>query len=139
MSDGQQQQALVDRPDVTVMFVATGDDQPSITRAWAELEETVGSLRGRRFYGVFDPIRREYRACVERRPDDDPEALGLELGTLPGGRYARERLQGEPPAVYALIAPTFERLARRPDCDHQRPSVEFYRRRDVIELLQPVL
>lgn len=78
MSDGQQQ-ALVDRPDVPVMFVATGDDQPSITRAGAELEETIGSLSRRRFYGVFDPIRREYRACVERRRDDDPGALGLDL------------------------------------------------------------
>ena len=138
MSDGPHE-TLVDRPDVPVMFVATGDDQPAITRAWAELEDTVGSLRGRKFYGVFDPVRREYHACVERRPGDDPEAVGLELGTLPGGRYARERLRGEPPPVYALIAPTFERLAQRPDCDRQRPSPEFYRRRDVIDLLQPVI
>jgi hypothetical protein len=138
MSDGQQQ-TVVERPDVPVMFVAAEADQPSITRAWTELEETVGSLRGRRFYGVLDPIQREYRACVERRADDDPEALGLELGTLPGGRYVRERVHGDPPAVYGLIAPTFRRLAQRPDCDHQRPSVEFYRRHDIIELLQPVL
>ena len=84
MSDGPQE-TLVDRPDVPVMFVATGDDQPGITRARAELEDTVGSLRGRKFYGVFDPVRREYHAYVERRPGDDPEAVGLELGTLPGG------------------------------------------------------
>lgn len=121
------------------MFVRTADDQPSITRAWAELEESVGSLRGRKFYGLFDPLSREYRACVERRLADDPGVLGLEPGALPGGRYARERLHGEPPAVYALIAPTFQRLAQRPDCDHQRPSLEFYRRRDAIDLLQPVV
>jgi hypothetical protein len=135
----KQWQTLVEYPEVPVMFVRAEDDQPSITRAWAELEDVVGSLRGRKFYGVFDPVSREYRACVARRLGDDPEALGLEAGTLSGGRYVRERIQGEPPAVYALIAPTFERLARRPDCDHQRPSVEFYRRRDVIDLLQPVL
>lgn len=50
----EQQQTLVERHDVPVMFVRTEDDQPSITRAWAELEEVVGSLRGRKFYGVFD-------------------------------------------------------------------------------------
>ncbi|MGN6168788.1 MAG: hypothetical protein ACTHQQ_11555, partial [Solirubrobacteraceae bacterium] len=135
----EQQQALVERPEVPVMFMRTEDDQPSITRAWAELEEAVGSLRGRKFYGVFDPVSREYRACVERRVDDDFEALGLELAAVAGGRYVRARLHGEPPDVYALIAPAFERLAQRPDCDHQRPSVEFYRRRDVIDLLQPVV
>jgi len=48
------------------------------------------------------------------------------------------RLRGEPPAVYALIAPAFEILVRRPDCDPGRPGVEFYRRHDVIDLLQPL-
>lgn len=135
---GELQQTLVERVEVAVMFVRATDDQPSITRAWAELEAAIGSLRGRKFYGLFDPTSREYRACVKRRSGDDPEAIGLEPGELPGGRYARERLQGEPPAVYSLIAPAFERLAQRPDCDRRRPSVEFYRRRDIIDLLQPV-
>lgn len=72
------------------------------------------------------------------REGDDPDALGLEPGTLPGGRYARLRLEGEPPAVYARIRPESERLALRPDADHQAPSIEFYRRRDVIDLLQPL-
>ncbi len=121
------------------MFKRADDRQQSITRAWAELEQALGSLRGRRFYGVLDPESREYRACVERRRGDDPQRLELELGTLPGGRYVRERLYGEPPAVYALIAPAFERLAQRADSDRGRPSIEFYRRRDAIDLLQPVV
>ena len=37
-----------------------------------------------------------------------------------------------------LIAPTFERLAKQADPDPNRPSIEFYRRRDVIDLLLPV-
>ena len=121
------------------MFKRADDEQPAITRAWAELEEALGSLRGRKFYGVFDPMSREYRACVELGDGDDPEGLELEVGALPGGRYARERLHGEPPSVYALIAPIFESLAQRPDCDPKRPSIEFYRRHDVIDLLQPVV
>jgi hypothetical protein len=129
---------LVERHEVAVMFKRVADEQAAITRGWAEVEEAVGSLRGRRFYGVFDGGMHEYRVCVQRRDDDEPAAFGLEAGTLPGGRYAQVRLHGEPPALYELIAPTFERLAQRPDHDPSRPGIEFYRRRDVINLLLPV-
>lgn len=134
----EESQPVVERVDVAVMFKRATDDQAAITRAWAELEETVGSLRGRKFYGVFDPRSNEYRACVELHDGDDPPGLGLELGTLRGGRYARLRLKGEPPEVYARILPESQRLARRPDADRDSPSIEFYRRRDVIDLLQPL-
>lgn len=77
-------------------------------------------------------------ADVQFREGDESAALGLEVGTLPGGRYACVRLQGEPPGVYALIAPTFEKLAERADRDPSRPGIEFYRRRDLIDLLLPV-
>lgn len=127
---------LVERDDVPVMFKRVADEQTAISRGWAEVEEAVGSLRGRKFYGVFDGG--EYRVCVQLREEDEPAGLGLETGTLPGGRYAQVRLQGEPPAVYERIAPAFERLARRPDRDPSRPGLEFYRRRDVIDLLLPV-
>jgi len=130
---------LVERPAVEVMFTrAAADAQPEITRAWTELEDRVGSLRGRKFYGTFDPRTEEYRACVQVREGDDAGALGLELGTLPGGRFARVRLRGEPPDVYRMILPSFQALARRAVGDDTRPSLEFYRRHDVIELLLPV-
>lgn len=129
---------VVERDEVRVMFRRTADEQAAITRAWSELEDAVGSLRGRKFYGTLDPATREYRACVQWREGDDAAALELEEGTLPGGRYARERLEGEPPAVYGLIQPTLERLATRPDRDAARPEIELYRRRDVIDLLLPV-
>jgi hypothetical protein len=48
------------------------------------------------------------------------------------------RLTGEPPEIYRYIAPTFERLAQRPDRDRSRPGIEFYRRRNTIDLLLPV-
>jgi hypothetical protein len=136
---GESALPIVERSDVPVLFKRCTDEQAAITRAWADLEQAVGTLRGRKFYGVFDPVSHEYRACAELREGDDPRRLGLELGALAGGRYARVRLTGDPPAVYALIAPAMERLARRPDSDPGRPSVEFYRRRDVIDLLQPVV
>jgi hypothetical protein len=132
-------ETLVDRDEVTVMFKRVADEQEAIELGWAALEEAVGTLRGRRFFGAFDPAVSEYRVCVQTREGDDPAGLGLEVGTLPGGRYLRVRLNGEPPAVYGLIAPTFEALAKRVESDPSRPSIEFYRRRDVIDLFLPVL
>ena len=129
---------VVERNETVVMFKRVADEQAAITKGWRDLESTVGPLRGRKFFGVFDDAKHEYRACVERRDGDDPAALGLETGTLPGGRYARRRLRGEPPAIYAQIAPAFDQLARRPDRDDTRPGIEFYRSRDVIDLLLPV-
>jgi hypothetical protein len=129
---------IVERDAVRVMFRRTTDEQEAITRTWAEVEAAVGSLRGRKFYGVFDLESNEYRVCVQWRDGDDARTLGLEDGSLPGGRYARERLAGAPPAVYGLIQPTFQRLAERPDRDPSRPEIEFYRRHDLIDLLLPV-
>lgn len=121
----EQRATAVERDEVAVMFKRVADEQTAISRGWVELEEALGSLRGRKFYGAFDQRSREYRVCVQRRECDEPAALGLEVGTLPGGRYARVRLQGEPPAIYELIAPAFETLAKRADHDDTRPALSF--------------
>jgi hypothetical protein len=132
------EETLVERDEVRVMFMRVADDPAAISHGWVELEDAIGSLRGRRFYGAFDAEAREYRVCVEIHESDEPDKLGLEFGTLPGGQYVRVRLRGEPPAVYESIAPTFERLANRSDADPSRPGIEFYRRRDEIDLLLPI-
>jgi hypothetical protein len=131
-----EEQVLIERDVVPVMFKRVADEQDPIERGMAEVEQAVG-LHGRKYFGAFDNDG-EYRVCVQLRDGDDPEALGLEVGTLPGGLYARVRLSGEPPEIYRQIAPAFERLAQRPDRDRSRPGIEFYRRRDVIDLLLPV-
>jgi hypothetical protein len=128
---------LVDRAEVSVMFKRVADEPASISRGMADVENAVG-LRGRKYYGAFDADGSGYRVCVELQEGDDPEALGLEVGMLPGGRYARVRLRGEPSAVYALIGPAFSRLAERSDRDRSRPGIEFYRSRTVIDLLLPI-
>jgi hypothetical protein len=130
------QQVVVERAETPVMFKRVADEITAIGRGMEEVEAAVG-VRGRKYYGAFDD-KGEYRICVQLRDGDDPQALGLEVGNLPGGRYARERLTGEPPEIYELIGPTFERLSERPDRDPSRPGIEFYRRRDVIDLLLPV-
>ena len=119
------------------MFLRTADEVEEIRRGWERLETVVG-LRGRKFFGAFYPSTGEYRVCVQAREGDDPGALGLETGTLPGGRYLRARLRGEPPEVYERIGPTFDVLAKAARPDETRPSIEFYRHRDEIDLLLPV-
>jgi hypothetical protein len=119
------------------MFKRVADEVSAIRRGMHEVEAAVG-LRGRAYYGAFDN-EGEYRVCVQLREQDNPQALGLEVGSLPGGRYARQRLMGEPPELYDLIGPTFEQLSERPDRDSSRPGIEFYRRRDVIDLLLPIV
>jgi hypothetical protein len=129
---------IVVREPVEVMLVRVADELPEIQRAWAEFETAVG-LRGRKFYGAFDPATTTYSVCAVLRPGDEPAALGAERGTLPGGRYARIRLHGEPPEVYEQIGPTAEQLALRSDADPTRPTLEYYRRHDVIDVLVPVV
>ena len=130
-------QVVVERTDTPVMFKRVADEVTAIGRGMQEVEDAVG-LRGRKYFGAFKNDG-EYLICVQLRDGDDPLALGLEVGSLPGGLYARERLTGEPPKIYELIGPTFERLSSRSDRDPSRPGIEFYRRRDVIDLLLPVV
>ena len=120
------------------MLVRVADELPEIQRAWAEFEIAVG-LRGRKFYGAFDPATDTYSVCAVLRAGDDPAAFGAERGTLPGGRYACVRLHGKPPEVYEQIGPTAQRLAQRRDADSTRPTLEYYRRDDVIDVLVPVV
>ena len=126
----------IEREEISVQFVRVPDGIEHIRRAWSELEAVV-ALRGRHFYGAFDPIADDYRACVEVRDGDEP-VPGLESGRLPGGRFLRARLHGDPPGVYERIGPTFEELTRHTKPDETRPSLEHYRRRDEIDLLLPI-
>ena len=130
---------LVRRDEVPVLYVGATDEVADIRRAWEQLETTIGSLRGRKFVGVFDPEASAYRACVERQDTDDSTASGLVEGTAPGGLYLRTRLKGEPPEIYDRIGSTFDELRRIVEPEPGRSSLELYRRRDVIDLLLPVI
>jgi hypothetical protein len=87
------------RDEIQVMFLRSPDDPAVFGALWQRLEALVG-LRGRKYFGAFNASAHEYHVCVQMKQGDDPDALGLESGTLPGGRYLRARLRGEPPAVY---------------------------------------
>jgi hypothetical protein len=128
---------LVERNEVAVIYRPCDDNPEAMGPAWEELEAAVG-LRGRKFFGTFDRSTGEYRVCAELADHDDPETLGLQVATLPGGWYLRLRLEGEPPGIFERIGPSFDTLTSQADADSTRPSIEFYRRRNVIDLLLPV-
>jgi hypothetical protein len=128
---------VVVRNEVRVMFMRMGTSTDEIRRGWDRMERLVGT-RGRKFYGALDQPTGEYWVCVEMKDGDDAEALGLESGILPGGRYLRAKLRGEPPDVYERIGPTFNAIERSVTPDPTRPEIEFYRQRDEIELLVPI-
>ncbi len=107
-------------------------------RVFNELESRLETLRGRRFFGVFEPQSSEYLACVQTKDGDDARALGLGQTLIPGGAYLRTTITGQPPAVYAQIGPTFEELEKHERSDPNRPLIEFHRRYNEIDLLVPV-
>lgn len=129
----------VSAEDIAVMCVREYGPPPVAgPRAFERLERALPSLRGRRFYGLFDPLTGEYRACVALQPGDDPEAAGCARAVIPGGTYLRARLRGELDQTTQRISEMFAAMAATATPDHSRPAVEFYRRRDEIELLFPV-
>ena len=87
--------------------------------------------------GIAVHFADDYRACVEVR-EGDPVVPGLESGALPGGRYLRARLRGDPPGIYQQIKPTFDALVAQHAPDDARPSLEHYRGHDEIDLLLPI-
>jgi hypothetical protein len=127
----------VQRLDVTVMQRSTVDDLTHIQQLWPSFERLVG-LRGRKMYAQADERRNTYTVCTPVKEDDLPDQLGLQLGTLPGGWYLRGRLVGEPPQIYGHIADGMAELRATTATDDTRPLVEFYRRRDQIELWLPI-
>ena len=126
----------VRREPVDMMFLEVADTQTGITEGWQRLEGLLGDLRGRRFFGTVHTHR--YCVCVQQRDEDHPAQLGLASGRIPGGRYLRLRLRGDPPALYQNIAPAVGRLEAASPRDGTRPIIEHYRRRDETDVLMPV-
>jgi hypothetical protein len=125
------------RHEVRVMLARTRDELPAIQDLWPRFERLVG-LRGRKMFALVDEPAGEYATCTPILENDDPDRLGLEIGVLAGGAYLRVRLLGEPPQLYNRIAPAMSALATTADADTSRPSVEYYRRYNQIELWLPV-
>jgi len=121
-----------ERSEVPVLFVRAEGGPAGSAAAFEDLEGRLPTLRGRKFLATCRGG--EYRACVKTREEDDPEAMGLETGVIPGGLYARRRLEGGP----ENIAATFDAMAEEHPQDTSRPCIELYRRHDEVILFLPI-
>jgi hypothetical protein len=103
------------------------------------LESKLPTLKGRKFYGTFQftPNGEEYYACVVRIDSDDPEKMGLETGVIPSGWYARRKLNDWQQNLSRLPS-LFQEMARSHDTDPSRPSLEYYRSQEEMQLFLPV-
>src|SRR5262245_29710582 len=105
--------------DVQVMYVESATGLAGVADAFDRLEARFPSLKGRRFYGTFQPPAGPYRACTAIEPDDDAPSLGLKTWVLPGGTYSRQKLLKWSARIPA-IGETFQRMAKEGERDSSR-------------------
>jgi hypothetical protein len=132
---------IVDRPEIEVLRVRADMKGKGPKAAFDALESKLPSLKGRRFYGTYRMLDdgEEYYACVEKLPAEDAAALGLEAGTIPGGRYVRRRVWDWESVVAAgRMKEVSDEFARGYDLDPDRPSIEFYRSMQELQILLPL-
>ena len=125
--------------ETTVMYVST-KGATNARAAFDRLESKLPSLKGRKFYGYFDPETEEYRACAAViEGDRDPEALDLAKWIIPKGKYLYEKIYHWNRKT-DLIAPTFQRLIKENSgiIDFSRPLLEYYKSSRELRLLIPV-
>jgi hypothetical protein len=87
-------------PNLPVMYVASEDGYAGSKDAFGAVEKhMLHKLKGRKFYGVYQPATNEYRACVSRISTDDPTWFGLKTWVIPAGRYFREKIKVMPEGI----------------------------------------
>jgi hypothetical protein len=126
---------LVTLDPVKVMFVVSPNGPQGAGEAFDRLEARLPSLKGRKFYGTL--LNGEYRACVALEAQDAPATMGLQTWTIPGGAYARRKLERWSERVVE-IGQIFGALAAEYPRDPARPNVEFYRSQKELLLFMAV-
>ena len=132
---------VLERAQIDVLRVRADMKGDGPKAAFAFLESKLPTLKGRRFFGVFriGEGGEEYYACVEKLPSEDPAALGLESGTIPGGKYVRRRIRDWESVIAAgKIQQVYDEFAHGYALDPDRPSIEFYRSATELHLLLPL-
>ena len=131
--------SYVELQEIPVLRVRAYMKGKGPSAAFNLLESKLPTLKGRKFYGTFQPTPdgEEYYACVARIDSDDPEKMQLETGLIPGGWYARSKLVDWEKNLSKLPS-LFEEMARTLDGDPERLSLEFYRSQAELHLFLPV-
>ena len=126
--------------DETELMYVSVQGIASARGAFDKLESKLPGLKGRKFYGYFNPDTDEYRACVARTAEDpQAEMIGLQHWTIPKGMYTYEKIEDWHSKKH-LIAPAFERMIKENSgvIDWSRPILEFYKSMNELRLLVPV-
>lgn len=122
------------------MYVESPNGPAGSGKAFKTLETSLASLKGRKFYATFQYSTGQYRACVAIEDPDEPEQLGFQKWSIPGGLYAQEKLENW--TEHAEEIPNvFEKMSRvySGRIDSSRPSIEFYKSQKELLLLLPIL
>jgi hypothetical protein len=137
--------SYVELPDIPMMRVKADMMGKGPPAAFDRLESKLPTLKGRKFYGVFqqaaggEPV---FHACVAQVESDDPKAMGLETWVLPGGRYVSRKVmdwekvvrEGKLPGMFdAMAQEHMQELLHR-----DLFSVEYYRSMREMHMLLPV-
>ncbi|MGA7846426.1 MAG: hypothetical protein WCB18_04975 [Thermoplasmata archaeon] len=133
--------SYVERADVQVLRVLADMKGGGPAEAMQKLESKLPSRKGRKFYGVFRmlPEGEEYFACLGKTAADDPVAMGLTEGRIPGGLYARRRVFDWSKVIAEGKLPSVSKdVVRHYDVDTTRPEIEYYRSMTELHILIPV-
>jgi hypothetical protein len=121
------------------MFVESTNGVEGGPEAFQKLESAFATLKGRKFYATYQHPNGPYRACAEIKPGDDPAALGFSVWSIPGGRYARGKLENwsehpwDIPTVFDDLAQAYSSRL-----DGSRPGIEFYKSQKELICLLPI-
>lgn len=131
--------SALERPDVPIMYLDVAFEVDAIQTGWPAFEARFSSLRGRKMMAVVYPEREIYRLATVMRDEDDPDALDLSMGVLPGGPYLRLSLRDDDRSVHRDIGPAFEELRGLGEYDAARPCIEVYQAPQAVDCLLPLI
>lgn len=123
----------------SLMCLESPNGPQNAAKTFEKLESRLGSLRGRKFYGLFkeENGRETYLACTRAEEGEDPERPGFISILLPIGKYDREKLADWENNI-EKIPLVFREMRERNIVDESRFSVEFYRSQKELFLMLPI-
>ena len=124
----------------TILMYCSVKGLENVKVAFSKLESALPTLRGRKFYGYYNPETQEYRACVAVTKDDkDPASLGFQTWKVPRGDYVYGKIMDWQSKI-STIGPTVDRLIKENESkiDWSRPILEYYRAVNELRLMIPV-
>lgn len=122
--------------DISTMYVVSPNGPQGAPEAFKKLEDAINwELKGRKFYGT--ELNGEYRANLAVIEGDDPEKLGFQTWTIPGGKYYKDKITDWEKHI-SKIAPRCEEIIKKVNYDDSRPIIEFYRSQKELYLFIPI-